>query len=200
MAKYNELMKICGLDECGRGAFAGPLVAAAVIINSDLPTFESLLPAPLRDSKKLTPTQRNKIVSVVSELPIIYEIEEVSVADINEHGLGWANKVIFERLIAKIKATIYIVDGNLKFESPRIQTLVKGDDRCYPVMLASIIAKVHRDHLLQDLHPRYPAYGWDQNAGYGTAHHLSALKSHGLSPHHRLQFVQTYFHNHFVLP
>ncbi len=193
-------MKICGLDECGRGAFAGPLVAAAVIINSDLSSFESLLPAPLRDSKKLSASQREKIVSVLPQLSVTYLLEEISVENINERGLGWANREIFERLITKVKANLYIVDGNLNFTNPKVRTLIKGDDKCLPVMLASIIAKVHRDKLLTALHRAHPGYQWDQNAGYGTAHHLSAILEKGLSPHHRLQFVETYFHNHFALP
>lgn len=185
-------MKICGLDETGRGAFAGPLVAAAVVINSDLESFPALLPAPLRDSKKLTEIQRNKIVSVLSTLPITYRIEEISVAEINARGLGWANREIFERLISQIKATVYVVDGNLKFSNSAVQTLIKGDDKCYPVMLASIIAKVYRDNLLLQLHPDYPGYGWDINSGYGTAKHLAAIRQIGSSPHHRLKFVDTY--------
>lgn len=185
-------MKICGLDECGRGAFAGPLVAAAVIINSDLESFPSLLPVPLRDSKKLSESQRNKIVSILKKLPISYVIEEISVSEINERGMGWANREIFERLISQIKAQIYIVDGNLKFSSPKVHTLIKGDDKCYPVMLASIIAKVHRDGLLSSLHQTYSNYGWDQNAGYGTGRHLAAIKNFGISPFHRIKFVNTY--------
>lgn len=191
-------MKICGLDECGRGAFAGPLVAAAVIINCDPESFPSLLPAPLRDSKKLTEIQRNKIVSVLSTLPITYRIEEISVTEINEHGIGWANKEVFERLISQIKATVYVVDGNLKLSHPGVRTLINGDDKCYPVMLASIIAKVHRDNLLKALHLDYLVYGWDQNSGYGTKYHINALKNHGSSIHHRTQYVATAFRNHHV--
>ncbi len=193
-------MKICGLDECGRGAFAGPLVAAAVIINSDLESFSALLPGPLRDSKKLTEIQRNKIVSVLSVLPITYHVAEISVAEINECGMGWANKEIFERLIEKIKATIYIVDGNLKFSHPGVRTLIKGDDKCYPVMLASIIAKVHRDKLLKRIHTSYPAYGWAENSGYGTKRHLAELVASGTTPHHRVRYVKTYLSHYQLLP
>ncbi|KKS91535.1 MAG: Ribonuclease HII [Candidatus Collierbacteria bacterium GW2011_GWB1_44_6] len=185
-------MKICGLDECGRGAFAGPLVAAAVVINSDLETFPSLLPVPLRDSKKLTEIQRNKIYSLRSQLPIVYKIEEVSVLEINEHGMGWANKEIFERLVNKINARIYVIDGNLKFSNSKIHTLIKGDDKCYPVMLASILAKVYRDNLLKKLHEKFPDYAWDQNSGYGTGYHLSVIKELGATPMHRMQYVNTY--------
>jgi ribonuclease HII len=184
-------MKICGLDECGRGAFAGPLVAAAVIIKSDLGSFPSLLPVPLRDSKQLTKSQRNKIVSLLPKLPIIYRVEEVSTSEINEKGIGWANKTIFERLVDKVKAKIYIVDGNLKFSNLNIKSLIKGDDKCLQVMLASIIAKVYRDNLLASLHSDYPVYGWNTNSGYGSAFHIQSLREYGLSPHHRTQFVRT---------
>ena len=189
-------MKICGLDECGRGAFAGPLVAAAVIINTDLASFPSLLPVPLRDSKKLTETQRNKIVSVLPKLPIVYKIEEVSVSEINEFGIGGANRQVFERLMARVKATIYIVDGNLKFANPAVRTLIKGDDKCYQVMLASIIAKVYRDRLMISLHQDFPHYGWDKNSCYSSKHHLDVLRTRGSCLHHRLQYVATAMSHH----
>lgn len=191
-------MKICGLDECGRGAFAGPLVAAAVVINHDLESFLSLLPSPLRDSKKLTEVQREKIFALRDKLPISYKIEEISVADINDRGMGWANKTIFERLVSKMKAKIYLVDGNLKFDNPNIQSLVKGDNRCYSVMLASILAKVYRDSLLKKLHCEYPAYLWDKNSGYGTKEHLDSIRRVGTTPLHRLKYVHTYL-THFPI-
>ncbi|KKT30418.1 MAG: Ribonuclease HII [Candidatus Collierbacteria bacterium GW2011_GWC2_44_18] len=189
-------MKICGLDECGRGAFAGPLVAAAVIINTDLVSFPSLLPVPLRDSKKLTETQRIKIVSELPKLPVIYKIEEVSVSEINEYGMGWANQQIFERLISGIKSTVYIVDGNLKFANPSVRTLIKGDDKCYQVMLASVIAKVYRDNLMAKLHQDFPEYGWDRNSGYGTVEHIQAIKQFGQNLHHRSQYIATFVSKH----
>ncbi len=191
-------MKICGLDECGRGAFAGPLVAAAVIINHDLETFPSLLPAPLRDSKKLTEIQRDKIFAVRAKLPISYKIEEISVADINERGMGWANKEIFERLVGKMKAKVYMIDGNLRFANLNIQSLVKGDDKCYPVMLASILAKVYRDKLLKKMHCDYPAYLWDKNSGYGTKEHLNTIREIGTTTFHRSKYVETYL-THFPI-
>lgn len=184
-------MIICGLDECGRGSLAGPLVAAAVTIHTDIQQFPTLLPVPLRDSKKLTDIQKNKIYDIRKQLPITYKIEEISVAEINEKGIGWANKEIFERLMKKIKARVYIIDGNLKFLDRHVQTLIKGDDKCYQVMLASIIGKVYRDNLLKKIHKDFPQYGWDKNAGYGSASHIQALRDHGLTPHHRIQFCTT---------
>ena len=185
-------MKICGLDECGRGAFAGPLVAAAVVINTAPESLPALLPAPLRDSKKLSEIQRNNIVSVLPALPVTYLTEEISVSEINEYGMGWANRQIFERLFTRLKATIYIVDGNLRFENPAVRTLIKGDDKCFPVILAGIIAKVHRDNLMSRLHLDFPAYGWNLNSGYGTPHHLNVIQTIGITPHHRLKYVETY--------
>lgn len=184
-------MKICGLDECGRGAFAGPLVAAAVIINADLETFPSLLPVPLKDSKKLTEVQRDRIFSLRTKLPISYKIEEISVPDINERGMGWANREIFERLVQKMCAKIYVIDGNIKFSALNIQTLIKGDDKCYPVMLASILAKVYRDKLLVKLHREFPQYGWDKNSGYGTLFHRLAIGQYGQTEHHRSKYIAT---------
>lgn len=184
-------MTICGLDECGRGSLAGPLVAAAVCINVDIQQFPSLLPAPLRDSKKLTEIQRNKIFAARRKLPITFKIEEISVAEINEKGMGWANREVFERLMKKIKAKVYMVDGNMKFKDYHVQTLIKGDDKCYQVMLASIIGKVYRDNLLKKIHRDFPQYGWDKNSGYGTKMHIVALKEFGISPHHRTKFVST---------
>ncbi|KKT39619.1 hypothetical protein A3K29_01845 [Candidatus Collierbacteria bacterium RIFOXYB2_FULL_46_14] len=182
-------MKICGLDECGRGAFAGPLVAAAVIINCDLESIPALLPVPLRDSKKLTEIQRNKIVASLPKLPVIYKIAEISVSEINQFGMGWANRQIFDNLISGIQANLFIVDGNLKFTNPAVRTLIKGDDKCYQVMLASIIAKVYRDNLMSKLHQDFPEYGWDRNSGYGTAEHIQAIKQFGQNLHHRSQYI-----------
>ena len=180
------------MDECGRGAFAGPLVASGVIIDHDSVSFPSLLPAPLRDSKKLTKIQRNKIYAVRRQLPIKFVVEEVSVEEINQMGMGWANKVIFERITRRLKAKIYITDGNLKFANLSIQSLIKADGKCYQVMMASIIAKVYRDKLLSRLHRQYKNYGWDKNSGYGTAFHTQAIKDFGITPYHRVKYVDTW--------
>lgn len=188
---HNNPMTICGLDECGRGSLAGPLVAASAVILIDIDEFVSILPAPLRDSKKLSHLQRQKIVNFISTSNVDFQIESVSVAEINENGIGWANKVIFERLIAISKSDKYIVDGNLKFSDSKVESVIKADDIYPQVMLASIIAKEYRDKLLQEMHSLFPHFGWDTNAGYGSAHHIQALKERGLTPHHRKQFCIT---------
>ena len=110
--------------------------------------------------------------------------------------MGWANQQIFERLISGIKSTVYIVDGNLKFANPSVRTLIKGDDKCYQVMLASVIAKVYRDNLMAKLPQDFPEYGWDRNSGYGTVEHIQAIKQFGQNLHHRSQYIATFVSKH----
>jgi len=184
-------MTICGLDECGRGSLAGPLVAASAVILIDIDNFISQLPAPLRDSKKLSHLQRQKIVDFISTSNVDFQIESISVEEINKNGIGWANKIVFERLIAKSNYDKYIIDGNIKFPSAKIESVIKADSLYPQVMLASIIAKEFRDRHLKDLHIHFPQYCWDSNAGYGSPNHIQALKDFGLTPHHRKQFCDT---------
>lgn len=183
------------MDECGRGAFAGPLVAAGVIINHNIELFPSLLPAPLRDSKRLTAIQRNKIYAVRRQLPIKFVIEQISVEEINQMGMGWANKKIFEKITKRLKARIYITDGNLKFTNQSIKSLIKADAKSYQVMMASILAKAYRDNLLAKLHRQYKSYGWNKNAGYGSDYHRQAIKDFGITPQHRTGYINTWLKN-----
>lgn len=187
-------MTICGLDECGRGSLAGPLVAAAVSSPINFSELISSFPYQIRDSKKLSPLQRQKIVQESKKLPISVSIEEISVEDINSYGIGWANIEIFVRLIRKKKANLYIVDGNLKLPESNalnIKSVVRADSQYFQVMLAGILAKEYRDNLLRKLHLEHPYYGWDKNAGYGTREHLNGLCKHGISPLHRQKFCTT---------
>lgn len=177
-------MIICGLDECGRGALAGPLVAAAVIIHKRLTV-------PLRDSKKLTSHQREIIVNQLNPDLITTKIEVISVELINQLGIGWANKEIFHSLINQIDADHYIVDGNLKLTSVKsYESKIKADDSVPEVMLASIIAKVYRDDLMRQFHNHFPIYDWAANKGYGTVKHLHAILQYGPSLYHRPKFLR----------
>lgn len=182
----NNLHSICGLDECGRGPLAGPLVAAAVIPNISLP---------VKDGKKMTPIQRMKIFNAIRESGSMVAVEVISVRLINSRGIGWANKEIFRRLIKRIEADEYIIDGNLKIGKirgkPHIRSVVDADATVYPTIVAGIMAKVFRDQLMKELHTRYPYYGWNTNAGYGTSYHIEALKTYGMCVHHRKVFVAT---------
>lgn len=185
-------MTLCGMDECGRGAFAGPLVAGSAIVLMDREELISKTPIPIRDSKLLTRIQREKLVDYLTPLPIKVEIASIDVEQINKNGIGWANKEVFKVLAQKISADQYIVDGNLKLDIPHCESRIKADQSVLEVSIASIFAKVHRDKLMCELHKYFPLYGWDTNAGYGTLFHRKAIVEYGVCQHHRVKFVDTY--------
>ncbi|GAB4545052.1 MAG: ribonuclease HII [Anaerolineae bacterium] len=197
--------RICGLDEAGRGALAGPLVAAAVIFPPEFRFSERFPKLRFGDSKALTPHQREAAVTYIYEWALEVQVEQIEVADINTNGIGWANRNAFETLILKVEADRYVVDGNLKLErlgskARRTQSVVRADQTIQAVAAASIVAKVRRDRLMAELHAQHPEYGWDHNRGYGTPTHLLALKAHGLTAQHRRQFVVTALNRPQKLP
>jgi ribonuclease HII len=176
--------RLCGMDEVGRGAFAGPLVAAAVVLP---PGFRHPW---LRDSKKLTAHQREVVAEKVHGRAIACAIAEISAADINTRGLGWANLEVFRRLAAEVDADGYCCDGRLRIDAVHpVHCLVGGDDLVPSISAASIVAKVHRDALMGRLHLEAPVYGWASNKGYGAPEHRAAILTHGLHTEHRYVFV-----------
>lgn len=182
-------MIVCGLDEVGRGSLAGPLVAAGVILNFKLPILN------LNDSKKLNTKQKIKLYKQIVKKATKVEVEHISARQINNRGIGWANKEIFRKLILKIEADKYIVDGNLRIKvrgkSKKIRSLIKADSKVFEVMAASIVAKVVRDQYMRKLHDQHPRYGWKTNVGYGTKYHIRAIKEFGYVHYHRSVFVET---------
>jgi ribonuclease HII len=188
--------RCCGLDEVGRGALAGPLVAAGVILPDDFTEHLGPLVRFLRDSKTVPPARRVELAEHIRRHALAVEIVEMPVALINDKGIGWANREAFYQLIGRIAADEYIIDGRVRPHAPpnrgqRVRCLVKADALVPAVSAASLVAKVYRDALMRDLHATYPAFAWRHNVGYGTPTHLAALRRHGPTPLHRTVFVTT---------
>ncbi|MGC8473240.1 MAG: ribonuclease HII [Candidatus Dormibacteria bacterium] len=174
----------CGMDEVGRGALAGPLVAAAVILPA---AFRHPL---LRDSKLLTALQRDRAEAAIRAAATAVEVVEVSPQDIDLRGVGWANRWAFEELMRRVPAPLYLVDGNLRLDPGRPHRCIpKGDRLVRAISAASIVAKVHRDRLMVELDRLHPRFGWRRNKGYGSRDHLEALREIGPVALHRTTFV-----------
>jgi ribonuclease HII len=177
--------RLCGMDEVGRGSFAGPLVAAAVVLP---PRFRHPL---LRDSKLLSARQRETAETAIRRSAVSIAVEEISADDINHRGLGWANTEIFRRLASAVDADGYCCDGRLRIGGDRtVHCLVDGDALVPAVAAASIVAKVHRDAIMTAFHRDAPVYCWDRNKGYGAPEHRAAIRAHGTHPQHRQVFIR----------
>jgi ribonuclease HII len=176
---------LCGVDEAGRGPLAGPVMAAAVMLDPERP-----IPG-LRDSKKLSASKREQLADAIRLHAAAWCVAEASVAEIDQLNILQATMLAMQRAVAGLaRAPDDVwVDGN---RCPnwawRSQAVVKGDDKVAAIAAASILAKTARDQFMQQLHAAFPAYGFAQHMGYGTAVHLAALKTHGACPHHRRSF------------
>lgn len=184
---------VVGVDEAGCGPWAGPVVAGACIfLNQNQPA--SLLSL-IHDSKTLTRKKREAAFQQLTALPlhqISYGIGLATVAEIDQINIGQATRLAMQRAIASLSVSpaVALIDGIRKPDLPQqVITVVKGDQRSYSIAAASIIAKVTRDRLMDELHLEFPHYGWQKNAGYGTAAHQTALQQFGVTPHHRRSFA-----------
>ena len=177
---------LCGVDEAGRGPLAGPVVAAAVMLNPKRRIKG------LRDSKKLTPAAREGLAIEIREYALAWCVAEASVAEIGQLNILHATMLAMQRAVAglSLPPDDVWVDGNrCPNWSWRSRAVVQGDDKVAAIAAASILAKTARDELMRRLHDDYPVYGFAQHKGYGTAEHLAALKSHGPCLHHRREFA-----------
>ena len=184
---------IAGVDEAGRGPLAGPVVAAAVILD------RKHIPKGLDDSKKMTAGAREKLFDLIMANAVV-GIGEASVDEIDLLNIRQATHLAMARAVRALNPApkFALVDGNDAPALPcRCDTLVGGDGRSASIAAASIIAKVTRDRMMRALHEEHPSYGWLKNKGYGTEEHLSALKSLGPSRHHRRSFAPVY---HMLCP
>lgn len=187
---------ICGLDECGRGALAGPLVAASVILSCSKAKLEKIAGVALKDSKVLKPHQHEKIYKALVATGATISIEKISTLQINNQGIGWANKEIFRKLIRLVDAEEYIIDGPIKIgrikgKSEKIKNVIDADAKIPAAIAAGIVAKVERDKIMNVLHKEFPFYGWKTNTGHGTKGHIEALLKYGPTKYHRDVFVTT---------
>jgi ribonuclease HII len=176
---------IAGVDEAGRGPLAGPVVAAAVILD-DLNPIEGLA-----DSKKLTPLKRERLYDEIRAKALCCSIAEATVEEIDTLNILQATLLAMRRAVdgLRLKPNKVLVDGNrLPMLDVLAEAIVKGDSKVPAISAASILAKVHRDRWCQQLHKQYPAYGFDRHKGYGTEAHLQALRAHGATPWHRQSF------------
>ena len=178
---------VCGVDEAGRGPLCGPVVAAACI----LPECE--LPEALNDSKKLTPKKRDMLFDWICENAIAYCIAEASVEEIDRLNILEADLLAMRRAIdgLSVKADFALIDGNVSrdFQLP-VKSVIHGDATSPSIAAASILAKVTRDRMCQELDRAYPQYGIAKHKGYGTKVHMDALRAHGPSPIHRKMFIR----------
>ena len=174
-----------GVDEAGRGPLAGPVVAAAVILN-DLNPIKGLA-----DSKVLTEARREKLFDEIRAKALCCSIAEASVAEIEELNILQATLLAMRRAVEglRLMPSLVLVDGNrLPVLAIRAEAIVKGDSLIPAISAASILAKVHRDRGCAALDAEFPQYGFAQHKGYGTAQHLAALRAHGACPQHRRTF------------
>lgn len=180
---------VAGIDEAGRGPLAGPVVAAAVILNRRRLPPEIL--AGIDDSKKLSKPAREEMFEVLIKCARI-GIGAASVAEIDQINIHYATLLAMRRAVAFLDPAPKwaLVDGKFAPKiACRVRTIVDGDALCFSIAAASIVAKVTRDKVMAKLALLYPGFGFDRNAGYGTPEHLLALEAHGPTPHHRKSFA-----------
>ncbi len=176
---------VAGVDEVGRGPLAGPVVAAAVILDP------ARIPAGLNDSKALTAKKRAALAAELREVADV-SIALATVAEIDEHNILRASHIAMVRAVAGLRQTAdhALIDGNMipRDLAVSAEAIVKGDARSLSVAAASIVAKLWRDEHMVALAQQHPHYGWDRNAGYPTAQHKLGLARFGVTEHHRRSF------------
>lgn len=182
---------VAGIDEAGRGSWAGPVVAAAVIFP---PTIS--IPEGLRDSKLLTPKRREALFDIIKKQATAYSIAEIGVPTIDRVGIGRATQYAMRRALRQLEpaAEFHLIDYySLRYIPKTKQKPIKfGDKLCASIAAASILAKVHRDSLMVKLAAEHPEYHFEKHKGYGTPQHQAAIRQHGPTPLHRTSFIPSY--------
>ncbi len=203
---------IAGIDEVGMGALAGPVVAGAVVFRSFLPLTKGEIKPPeaslakggrgwekeqggllIRDSKTLSPRQREKAATWIRVHALAWAVGEATVEEINTLNIRIASHLAMRRAVdtLSVQSEMLLIDGHPASPHPRVPAanLIKGDQRSFSIAAASILAKVHRDALMVKLHMAFPDYNFAGHKGYGSAQHLAALKEFGPTSHHRATYA-----------
>jgi len=180
-----KIIKTAGVDEVGRGCLAGPVFAAAVILNDNIITKD------IKDSKKIT-FKKRIIISQYIKKNSIYAVGSASVKEINKINILNASLLSMQRALKKLKKkpSIAYIDGPFAPKNINIKckAIIKGDEKFISIAAASIIAKATRDLFMIKLSKKYPKYSWNKNFGYGTSDHMLGLKKYGITKHHRKKF------------
>ena len=183
---HHDHLREAGCDEAGRGCFAGPVFAAAVILPKD---FHHPL---LNDSKQVSPEIRIELRSYIEIHALDWAVEQVSNEEIDEINILKASFKAMHLAIKKLKTQpeFLLIDGHMFYKYKKIphQCVIRGDGIYASIAAASILAKTYRDEYMQNLHTQYPQYNWYNNKGYGTAEHRRGIAAHGLCPYHRRSF------------
>lgn len=193
---FGEYKYIAGVDEVGRGPLAGPIVAAAVIL--DLNALDEDIILELNDSKKISKKKREELSEVIKKKALAYSIKEASNKEIDDKGIAYCNNKVFLDACTSmyIKPDLVLSDGylvkNIQIDN---KSVIKGDTKSACIAAASIIAKVYRDNLMKEYSFKYPNYGFEENSGYGTEKHVEYLKKVGSCDIHRLSFLKNILGN-----
>jgi len=178
-------LRVAGVDEVGRGPLAGPVTAAAVILDPDA------IPDGLNDSKQLSQKRREALADALVACAEV-SIGHASVAEIETENILRASHMAMRRALAGLAdpPDLVLIDGSMVPQGLDLpaRPVVKGDQRCLSISAASIVAKIARDRIMVDLAQQHPGYGWETNMGYGSKSHISALQNLGVTPHHRRTF------------
>ena len=176
---------VCGIDEVGRGCLAGPVIAAAVILD-----YKNI-PKGINDSKKLSKKMREIISNEIKKTSIEVAIGEASVYEIDKLNILNASILAMKRAYYNLpkKPNVALIDGNFSPDiNCKVLNIIKGDTKSLSIAAASIIAKVHKDKIFQLLHKKFPKYNFKNNSGYGTKEHYTAISEFGICQHHRKSF------------
>lgn len=184
-AHERGMIRVAGVDEVGRGPLAGPVTAAAVVLDMNA------IPEGLNDSKALTAKRREVLFDLIMDQAEV-SIAHATVEEIDELNILRASHLAMERAVAGLSPTPdhLLIDGNMTPKGLTLssETIIKGDARSLSISAASIVAKITRDRIMVDLAQQFPGYGWETNAGYPSKSHRLALQNLGVTPHHRRSF------------